>query len=653
MNFNVFQWRSLKTKMTLFTLAIFLIGIWSLAFYANRALREDMQRLSGEQQFSTVSFIASVVNEELDNRLRSLENIAEQISPAMLINPATMQAFLEQRPVFQLLFNAGVLALSYDGTAIAEVPLSAERIGVNYMDRNHVATALKEGKATIGRPVIGRKLQAPIVGMTVPIRDAQGKAIGALTGVTDLGLPNFLDKITEGHYGKTGGYLLVAPQHRLIVVASDKSRIMEASPTPGIYPLIDRFMQGFEGTGVGVNPIGVEVLASAKGVPVAGWYVNVALPTEEAFSPIRALQQRILLAMIFVTLMVGWLTWWMLKRLLSPMLAAARALAILPDTDQPPQPLPITCHDEIGELIGGFNRLLETLVQREVEKAELEARNRQLQKTESLGRMAGAIAHHFNNQLQVVMGNLEMAMDELPRESDTLETLTETMQAARRAAKVSGLMLTYLGQTPGRREPVDLSEACHQILILLQAAVPKGMTLKVDLPSSGPVIRANAGQIQQALANLVTNAWEAAGESKGAVGLTVKMVSQANIPASKRFPIDWQPRENVYACLEVTDTGCGIPSNDIEKIFDPFFTTKFTGRGLGLPVVLGIAGAHDGGITVESEPGRGSVFRVFLPVSTEEMPDRVYITKPMTSSKGGSLCERTTRKRIPKKSSFH
>ena len=92
-----------------------------------------------------------------------------------------------------------------------------------------------------------------------------------------------------------------------------------------------------------------------------------------------------------------------------------------------------------------------------------------------------------------------------------------------------------------------------------------------------------------------------------------------DIPAFHRFPIDWQARESVYACLEVVDTGCGITNKDIEKIFDPFFTTKFTGRGLGLSVVIGIVQAHDGGVTVESELGRGSFFRVFLPVLTEEV----------------------------------
>jgi PAS domain S-box-containing protein len=260
----------------------------------------------------------------------------------------------------------------------------------------------------------------------------------------------------------------------------------------------------------------------------------------------------------------------------------------------------------------------------EAEKAKLEAQNLQLQKTESLGRMARAIAHHFNNQLQAVMGNLEMAIDDLPHGVNPIDNLVTAMQATRKAAEVSGLMLTYLGQTFGKHEPIDLSETCRKSITLLQAAAPKGMILNANFPPFGPVIRADAGQIQQILTNLVTNAWEATGENNGAISLSIKMFSMTDIPAFafNRFPIDWQACESVYACLEVVDTGCGITNKDIEKIFDPFFTTKFTGRGLGLSVVIGIVQVHGGGVTVESEPGRGSVFRVFLPVSTEEVPCR-------------------------------
>jgi PAS domain S-box-containing protein len=255
----------------------------------------------------------------------------------------------------------------------------------------------------------------------------------------------------------------------------------------------------------------------------------------------------------------------------------------------------------------------------EEEQAKLEVQNRQLQKAEGLGRMAGAIAHHFNNYLTAVMGNLELAISDLDRGGAPLGKLTDALQAAREAAKVSELMLTYLGQTQARHEPLDLSEVCRRSLPMLRAAMPKDMVLATDLPSLGPAISANANQIQQVLTNLVTNAWEAGRGGRTAVHLTVKTVALADIPASHRLPIDWRPHDNAYACLEVADTGGGIADKDMEKLFDPFFSSKFAGRGLGLSVVLGIVRVHGGAVTVETDPGRGSTFRVFLPLSAKEV----------------------------------
>jgi signal transduction histidine kinase/CheY-like chemotaxis protein len=282
----------------------------------------------------------------------------------------------------------------------------------------------------------------------------------------------------------------------------------------------------------------------------------------------------------------------------------------------------VAVYGEGGQWLGRreSNRDITLRKQAEAEKEKIETQNWQLQKAESLGRMAGAIAHHFNNKLHVVMGNLEMALDGLPPGANLTENLASAMQATQKAAEVSSLMLTYLGQAPGKREPIDLSEACRQSMTLFQAAVPKGTIIKADFPSIGPVIHANTGQIQHVLINLITNAWESADVNRRGIGLTIKTVSQANIPASMRFPIDWLPVDSAYACLEVTDAGCGIAENDIEKIFDPFFSTKFNGQGLGLPVVLGIVRAHYGAVTVESTLDRGSIFRVFFPVSAEEIP---------------------------------
>ncbi|MFH0995657.1 MAG: ATP-binding protein [Pseudomonadota bacterium] len=252
----------------------------------------------------------------------------------------------------------------------------------------------------------------------------------------------------------------------------------------------------------------------------------------------------------------------------------------------------------------------------EAEREKLETLNWQLQKSESLGRMAGAIAHHFNNQLSAVIGNLELTMLKLSHQNDgAVKNLTAAMQATRKAATVSNLMLTYLGQTTGKCESMDISNICRQYLPMLQAGLQAHVALKTDLPSTGPIISANTNQIQQVLISLVTNASESIGNNRGTIHLTVKKVSPEDIPVFHLFPIDWKPQDTPYACIEIGDTGSGIANMDIEKIFDPFFSTKFPGRGLGLSVSLGIVKSHGGGISVASDPDQGSVFRIFLPVS--------------------------------------
>lgn len=365
MNFNIFQWRSLHTRLTRTTLLIFLFSIWLLSYYTSRMLREDMERLLGEQQLSMASFIAAEINQELDGRLRALETIAASITPAALDDPTNLQGLLKQLPILQSRFNGGVIIYRLDGTAVAETLPFTGRIGINYLNTDAIATAINDGKSTVGRPLMSAKLHVPLFNMAVPIRDTQGKTIGALAGVINLSQTSFLTRITAGRYGKTGQYFLNAPQHRLIVTSSDTSRIMQVLPAAGIDEQLERHSQGHEDYGIFTNFRGVEVLTATKSIPVAGWFVRIALPTAEAFAPIRAMQQRMLLATIFLTLLAGGLTWWMLRRQLSPLLSAAARLAVMPDATQPALPLPIVREDEIGALIGGFNHLLKTLGQRE------------------------------------------------------------------------------------------------------------------------------------------------------------------------------------------------------------------------------------------------------------------------------------------------
>lgn len=370
----VSPWHSLKSRIILATLGIFLASIWTLSYYASRMLREDMERLLSEQQFSAISIVANQINNELSERLDALTAAARLSAEAMQAGPAAMQRFVEQQQALCTLFNGGVFATRADGYTIADFPVSAKRLGLNNMDRDYIVGAIKEGTPTIGRPVIGKISLDHVFVMAVPIRDAQDRVIGALAGMVNLSLPNFLDQITGNRYGKTGGYLLVAPQHRLVVTATDKRRIMEASPVPGDYPAVDRLLQGHEGSAVFLNPEGLHVLQSAARVSVANWYAAAALPTDEAFAPIFAMQQRILQAALLLTLLAGILTWWMLRQQLSPLLASAKKLASMSDSSRLPQPLPVVRQDEIGQLIGGFNRLLQALGERETALSESQER---------------------------------------------------------------------------------------------------------------------------------------------------------------------------------------------------------------------------------------------------------------------------------------
>jgi diguanylate cyclase (GGDEF)-like protein/PAS domain S-box-containing protein len=368
----VLQRHSIKTRITLATLLIFLAGIWSLSYYASRILREDIGRLVGEQQFSALSMVAAQIDRELGNRLDALRTVASLSGAAMQEGPEAMQSLLEQRHDLKTLFSDGSFVTRIDGTSIAAIPIASEQIGTNHIDRDYLLGALHEGRSTISRPLVGKTAGTPVVVMATPIRDEQGKIIGALAGVTNLGVSNFLDQVTDGRYGKTGGFLLIAPQHRLIVTASDKSRALEPLAAPGIDAMLERFVQGDEGSLVARDPLGVEVLYSAKKIPAAGWHTVVFLPTEEAFSMIRDLQQRLRLAALLLTLLAGGLTWWVLRRQLSPLLATAKRLAAMSDPEQPRQLLPIVRPDEIGQLIAGFNGLLETLEKREAALRESE-----------------------------------------------------------------------------------------------------------------------------------------------------------------------------------------------------------------------------------------------------------------------------------------
>lgn len=250
----------------------------------------------------------------------------------------------------------------------------------------------------------------------------------------------------------------------------------------------------------------------------------------------------------------------------------------------------------------------------EHDRISLQAQVNQLAKEASLSRMAGAVAHNFNNMLAVVLGNLELALDIIPQGEPPIKELRDAQKAGRRAAEIGSLMLTYLGQTVAAKETVDLTDLCSDSIPLLVKAKPLAVHLETDFPASGPRVKANAGQLRQIIENLVANSLEAMEGRPGLISLALDAVAADEISPVNRFPMDWRPGSKEYARLTVSDDGCGIASDAMATIFDPFFTSKFPGRGMGLPVVLGILRSHNGCITAENRLGAGCTFKVYLPI---------------------------------------
>jgi PAS domain S-box-containing protein len=248
-------------------------------------------------------------------------------------------------------------------------------------------------------------------------------------------------------------------------------------------------------------------------------------------------------------------------------------------------------------------------------RKQLQQQMLRTQKMQSLGAVASGVAHDFNNILMGILGGCELAMDEADPAGQVHQDLGRIYDLASRAAQLTSRMLEYTGQAWTDTRSVDLAALVREVEPLLRSALPEGAELELEAPAGLPPVEGDPAQLQQVVLNLVTNAGEALpeqGPGRVRVALGAERLDRERLSATYLYE-EQQPGR--YLRLEVSDTGAGIPPEDRERLFDPFFTTKFLGRGLGLAAVLGIVRARAGAVEVESEPGAGSTFRLFLPAA--------------------------------------
>ncbi len=362
-----------------------------------------------------------------------------------------------------------------------------------------------------------------------------------------------------------------------------------------------QFRTLIENSGDGIfitDPEGVYVEVNASGERMIGWKREELVGQQIA--AILAPEEQVRIAPELARLMTGEtvVSEWQLQRKDGSTFPGEISSKRLPD----------------GRLLG----VLRDIAGRKRAAADQEQLERKLQDTqklESLGVLAGGIAHDFSNLLTGILGNASLAAMELPVGSPVQAYIDQISKASLRAADLCKQMLAYSGKGRFVVQRLQLNKLVEETTQLLQLSISKQAVLRFNLYPTLPVIEADGTQIRQVVMNLVINASEAIGSKSGVISVTTGLtrVDRTYLGGTLLAP---ELPEGTYVHLEVSDSGTGMTPETQAKIFEPFFTTKFTGRGLGLAAVLGIVRGHKGAIKIYSEPGRGTTFKLLFPCAT-------------------------------------
>jgi len=274
--------------------------------------------------------------------------------------------------------------------------------------------------------------------------------------------------------------------------------------------------------------------------------------------------------------------------------------------------------DESGEVAGLVGAMVDVTdqVRAQEERLVLAERAMENRRLESLGVLAGGIAHDLNNLLLCISGNLELALEEAAGREYLRERLLDALEATRRTADLTRQILISAGRGSFRARVVDLWEIVRSIEGLLTVLVGERARLTLESDSPRPPIRGDESLIRQILLDLVRNAAEALPGGEGSVRVSVGLRwAGEEILRTSRLP---PPPPGAFVELAVRDDGCGMDEETGRRLFDPFWSTKFPGRGLGLAAVAGVVRSHGGAILLESERNRGTTIRVLFPAAPEE-----------------------------------
>ena len=728
---------TMKSRLTLAVslLLLCLMGVTSFLFLS--MFKQQLKGIIASEQQLLLTEIAGSLDDKLSLAHAQLVSTATIVSTEALVSGDTAQDFLDHRPGLLDAFDNHIFLYSPEGRIIAESPFVPNRRGLDFSFRPYIKDTQTALVPVISDPYVSSQPHKhAVIMMTAPVFNQEGRIIAILGGSLDLMRLNILGKISEKKIGKSG-YLYLTTMDRVMVMHPDKDRIFKKIPE-GKNPLLDRALQGFEGTDENHSREGVPMLTSFKRLRVKNWLLAANYPQAEAFAPLTRTGEILLVGMLAITLAAFVVIRFFSQYLTSSLLAFTRHVAeidtkkgearlfhagggdetatlakafnaMLEKLDRQQEELrqseeiyrtvteftsefifwrgpdkkmifvsPNCCQltgyseeefladpdlldelfhpedrerwdqhvhpvDEAGKLLAlefriitrtgevrwvnhicaeihddngcflGWRGDLVDITERklaEEEKGQLELQFQQAQKMESVGRLAGGVAHDFNNMLGVILGHTELALRQGNPDHPLHAHLIEISKAAERSANLTRQLLAFARKQTVAPKELDLNATVAGMLTMLQRLIGEDISLVWQPQEDLWPVKMDPSQLDQLLANLCINARDAIDD----VGtITIETGRRVFDEVYCDNHLGFRPGD--YVRLAISDDGCGMDKETLGHIFEPFFTTKGVGKGtgLGLATVYGVVKQNNGFVNVYSELGQGTTFTIYLP----------------------------------------
>jgi signal transduction histidine kinase/CheY-like chemotaxis protein len=601
---------SLKTRATLLLPLAISVGLAALLLLVHAYLVRFTKASISTQQYLVVSILGEDIDASIANLHRSLVGSAARITRRMIEHPSEALAHLKQDDHFEP-FDNGIFLQTREGRILAELPLGLTRSGWDFSYRDFIRETIATRRPVLSEPYVSSQAHHPAALMfTAPIFDTEGAMIGILGGSIDLSRSAFIGRLSRIKLAK-GEYLFLANQDRVMISHPEQSRILKLAAAPGQNPLFDRAVAGFDGSDETVTSRGGRVLTSFRHLKTKNWILAASYPLAEIYAPIRRLNLLFWLLLPLVSLGTFLLMRKILARFTAPILELTAQVERLGTLGGDPAQL--KGEDEIATLAKTFNRLLREIDQ----QAQLKEQLHHAHKMEVIGQMAGGIAHDFNNMLAGILAAAELLQERLSADDKNQKMVNLILNAARRSADLTHNLLALARRAPKDFRPVAIDVTLKTVAELLERTIDKNIRLDLRLEAGAPVVQADQALLQNALLNLAFNARDAMPDGGTLTLATARTVLTEEDCQARHLLLD----PGVYLEIAVTDTGIGMAPELLGRIFEPFFTTKAVGKGtgLGLAAVYGTVRDHQGNIVVNSEPGRGTTFRLYLPLVSAEV----------------------------------